>query len=241
MSAVTSNGPRSRRPAVTSPVASDGRTVRWPSSSTVRKRRWRRPSPGVTEAVRRPFTSVRTVTRSPVIRRTVAPPSAAGAAARAGAVGPPGPAATGVTAPADRVSPAATAAATRMRRLTPVPFVGRVVHTSRRPVVHTARGAVGAAQVRSPARAVSPFRRGTGGTCRNGDTGGLTCGATRVRRREVRGRGTRQRPCERLVREVKCHRHPVCCHRGTDTINELSAGWRRVMNAYGGQSLRPRR
>lgn len=85
------------------------------------------PLPGVTEAVRRPFTSVRTVTRSPVIRRTVAPSSATGAAARAGAVGPPGPAATGVTAPADRVSPAATAAAIRMRRLTPVPFVGRVV------------------------------------------------------------------------------------------------------------------
>lgn len=51
----------------------------------------------------------------------------------------------------------------------------------------------------------------------------------------------RRPPCERLVRNVKCHRHQACCPLETDTINGLSAGWRRVMNAYGGQSLRPHR
>ncbi|XES00233.1 hypothetical protein HEP87_58875 [Streptomyces sp. S1D4-11] len=74
MSALTLNNCRSRRPAETRSWASEGSTVRSPSCWTVRNRMPRLPLPGSTAAIRLPSPSVVTVTRSPVISRTVALP-----------------------------------------------------------------------------------------------------------------------------------------------------------------------
>ncbi len=143
--------------------------------------------PGVTEAVRRPFTSVRTVTRSPVIRRTVAPLSAAGAAAARAAWARPFPPRPVSRRPRTGC-PAATAAAIRIRRPSLCPS-SRVVRRVASLCCSRARGAVGAAQVRSPVRAVSPFRAG---------------------RWDMSQRRHGGRHCELSCGKSACHRHQAC-------------------------------